>query len=733
MAYGEPEDADVNESRVTSVRKRWKEAKDGNASWRTEARMCYDFVAGEQWEQSDKDKLNEEGRPPVTFNRTAPMIDAVSGLEINNRQTIRYYPREIGDVKPNEILTATADWIRDQCDAEDEESEAFRDASICGVGCTETRMDYEEEADGKVIDERRDPLMVFPDPSSKKRSYKDARYVFHAEWVDKTEIESRWPDKEVAWSDDDLGSQTPGDGDRSFLYDGDNPDVDVHKDKGLVLHYQCWKKEPYYRLFDPFQQKNVELSEEEFEKLKENGSKLGMTFNRADVAGEKDISYVKQFKKVYYRGFFCGSTELEYSRSPIQTGFTFKFITAKRDRNKACWYGIVRVLIDPQKWANKWLSQVLHIVNSNAKGGAFVEEGALVDKRKAQDEWAKPSPLILLTEGSIEKIKERTPSAYPTGLDRLMMFAFDSLPYVTGINLEMLGMANREQAGVLEQQRKKSAMAILAPLFASAREFKKEKGRLYLEFIEKFIPEGRIVRVVGQGKAQYVPFTKQPGVSTYDVVVDESPDSPDFRSEVWTSIREILPAVIKQGGAIPPEVLKYAPMPSEAADALAGAMSPQIPPEIQQKMEQMQQMLQKAGDEVKKLSEENLNLKLDKSVEMAKVNAKVAGDERKIAQKMTSEMAQGKLAEMQALVDAATEKFKAELKADTERRNAALDAMVTLKTAVLKASSDIAKEKEKAKSDKEKGKKLKTPKGVYELKAGKIKTPSGKILEITED
>jgi hypothetical protein len=685
VAYGEKEADELTEddSRVSSVRKKWKEAKDGLSRWRDEARTCYAFVANDQWSQEDVAKLEAEGRPAVVFNRTAAMVDAVGGLEINNRQSVRYYPREIGDVKPNEILTATADWIRDQCDAEDEESEAFKDAAICGVGCTETRMDYEEDPDGKVIDDRRDPLMVFPDPHAKKRSYKDARYVFHAEWTDKTEIEAKWPDKEIAWQDDDLGSQTPGDGDKSFLYDGDNPDVDVQKDKALVLHYQCWKREPYYRLFDPFQKKNVELSEEDFEKLEKNGKKAGLSFKRADVAGDNDIAYVKQTKKVYYRGFYCGNTELEYSKSPIQSGFTFKFITAKRDRNKNCWYGIVRVLIDPQKWANKWMSQILHIVNSNAKGGAFIEEGALVDKRKAEEQWAQASPLILLTEGSIEKIKERTPANYPTGLDRLMMFAFESMPFVSGINLETLGLANREQAGVLEAQRRKAAMAILAPLFASHREFRKEKGRLYLEFIDKFIPEGKVVRVVGDQKAQYVKFLKTPGLQQHDVVVDESPDSPDFKEQVWAGLQEVLGPLIKQGVPIPKEVLAYAPLPSEVAEALQAAMdgSRQLPPEVQQKMEQMQAMLEKAGQENQALKERNQQLEAKTETEIMKISAKEASDRRSAGVKIEEAQIQAAVDMRIAVLEAKLEKWKTEQEQNTELRIASIQAAAQVQAA----------------------------------------------------
>jgi hypothetical protein len=739
LAY---ETTDEPEDRVTTVRKKWREAKEGLSQWREEARNSYAFVSGDQWSQEDLAKLQAEGRPAVTFNRTAPMVDAVSGLEINNRQSVRYYPREIGDVKPNEILTATADWIRDGSDTEDEESEAFKDAAICGVGVTETRMDYEDDPDGRVIDDRRDPLMVFPDPHSKKRSYKDARYVFHAEWTDKADIEARWPNKEVAWADDDLGQNTPGDGDKSFLYDGDNPDLDIQKDKALVLHYQCWKRETYYRLFDPFQQKNVELTEDEFKKLEKNGKKAGLSFERADSAGENDIAYVKQAKKVFYRGFYCGSTELEHSRSPIQSGFTFKFITAKRDRNKNCWYGIVRVLMDPQRWANKWLSQVLHIINTNAKGGAFVEEGALVDKRKAEEQWASASPLILLTEGSIDKVKERTPGAFPAGLDRLMHFAFESMPFVTGINLEMLGLASREQAGVLEQQRRKSAMAILAPLFSSHREFRKEKGRLYLEFIEKFIPEGKLVRIVGEDKAvQYVPFVKSPDVHKHDVVVDESPDSPDFKDQVWAGLNEILPHLIRQGVPIPAEVLAYSPLPSEVAEALQKAMqgSQPLPPEVQQQIEQMQKAHEQAVQENKKLKDQVVQLRADQQVEVLKLQAKSASDQQKLMGDMKKAGVEANIRKAEAQLEAKVEVFKAKLDAALEEHKIKVQAMTDLKVAALEAREN-AKQRaaDKEKEDKKPKEKASSPSITIHNhipKGGKktIKTPKGEKYTVEED
>jgi hypothetical protein len=92
------------------------------STWRKEAREDYRFYNGDQWNDEEKIQLASQMRPVITFNRVAPLVNAVIGSEINNRREVRYIPREQGDALANEVLTAGAEWFRDECGAEDEES-----------------------------------------------------------------------------------------------------------------------------------------------------------------------------------------------------------------------------------------------------------------------------------------------------------------------------------------------------------------------------------------------------------------------------------------------------------------------------------------------------------------------------------------------------------------------------------------------------------------------------------
>lgn len=571
---------------------RMKESREFCGKWHQTARDDYAFIAGDQWKPIDENLLRQQSRPHVTFNYSEKMIDAVAGAEVNNRQEVIYSARQMENVGLGELWTNAARWVRDECNADDEESDAFRDALICGMGWTSTRMDYTEDKDGMPVISRIDPMEMYYDPAAIKPSLADRRFDFHAAWMDNETIMKRWPNVVIPGDDWDVPEGEVTHIRHGFRYqdDPDAPYPDLRRvDQSKIWHYECVEMEPYYRV-ETGDGNIAELEQKDFGSMKDQIEKFG-------------LRYVKTLRKVYYRAFFAGETLLEWGLSPCQEGFTRHCITGKRDRNKNMWYGLTRVMKDPQRWANKWLSQIMYIINTNAKGGLMAEVGAFVDPRKAQEEWSSPDSVTLLNNGGLQKVQEKQATAYPSGLAQLMEFALNSLPQVTGINLEALGLAGRDQANVLEQSRKQAAYGLLAPVFDSLRRYRKLEGRILLWFMRHYITDGRLVKIVGVGDTKFIPLTHVPDAVKFDIIVDQAPTAPDVRERTWEALMQIVPAMLKAGVPLPPDLLTYAPLPQDLiqkwqAFMLKAQQQSQVSPQQMQQMQEQLQSLQQQNQQL---------------------------------------------------------------------------------------------------------------------------------------
>lgn len=535
----------------------WKESRDHTRPWRMKAVESYDFVIGRQWTTDEIKSLEEQQRPVVTFNRTAPTVDAVSGYEINGRQDVTFIPREPEDGGGAQVQTEASKYFRQQCDAEDNESDAFHDLLTTGLGVIEHRMDYDEDPEGLMAVERVDPLEMGYDPAAIKRNLLDRRWDIRGKWWNKPVAEALWPDHDFSEANniqgdlEDTTEKEPIDREAASFYKdtGIGEEYERKRGKVFILEYTWFENEKFTSAANPQTGKLEEVKAEDLKKINDMLAERGMP----------PLKSVRRTRRKYLRAFVHGRTTLEEGDAPCPTKFHYQFMTGKRDRNKNHWYGIVEQMKDPQRWANKWLSQTLHIMNSGVKGTTEYEDGAFENVADIETKLAKPGAMLKIEAGYFEKVRVRPAMGLPPTTMNLTEFAIGSIRDATGVNVEVLGLANRDQPGVVEHSRKQSAMAILAPLFNSLRNYRKQAGRLALYFIKEYMSDGRMIRIAGQGAAKYVPLTKQEGFNNYDVIVDESPSSPNQKEAVFGSLSTVLPALMKQGVPVPPELLDYVP------------------------------------------------------------------------------------------------------------------------------------------------------------------------------
>ena len=560
------EEPESDKEHVDRAHHRWRVGRDHLSEWIPEATTCFDFIAGHQWDDGDMRKMREESRVPITFNRTGPVVSAVSGYEINGRQQTIYIRREQGDAKPSEVANAAAKWFREEANAEDEESDMFRDALICGMGWAETRLDYDAEPMGKPAKDRISPREMVYDPASIKPNLEDRRWHVRGRRMPKAVAKAKWPAATFA-VDPMMGADVnndkgPTDREEDRYYAGPSNVPPTGNETVFVLHHQWMELESIWYVVDPQTGQGTQLSTEDWTRISE-----------AAKAQEIELPEATRLSRPkYYESFVCGGELLSRQECQNKAGFTIGCVTGVRDETRNVWYGLVRAMLDPQRWANKWLSQTLHNFNASVKGGVISEEGAFATDVDVEGMLAKPGWHLQATRGQGDKIKFITPQQMSTVSSetwRLIEFAMTAIRDVTGVNVEMLGLADRDQPGILEAQRKKSAMVILAPLFNSLRRYRKKDGEIVLWYLQNVLSDGRLIRIVGENRKQYVPLFKEQLDGDYDVIVDEAPQNPNQQEAVFGALMQLAPMIMKAGGGVPPEFYDYIPgIPSDLIEKL---------------------------------------------------------------------------------------------------------------------------------------------------------------------
>ncbi len=550
-----------------------------SSDWRQSAKESYDFYAGRQWDEEVSSKLASSGRVPIVFNRVARAINAVSGMQRQNRQESAYLPREVSDSGLAEEVSDIARWVKDNTDAEDEESEMFEDNLICGMGWTEMSMSYDLDPEGLIKEDRIDPLEMGWDMTATKRNLLDRQYQFRIKKISKKDFNTQWPGVEIEPWDIviNLDSDDPHDATEAKFYKKNQTGPESRSKTVQVAQFQWWEKEASYKA--DIMGKAVVMDGEQHKVAKADLEALG-------------VDITKTVKRHYYQAFFQANNILEVGDAPCEYDFSFQCCTGFRDRKNNTWFGLVELMKDPQRYANKWLSQIVYILSVNSKGGLMAEKDAFANIQQAEQEWSSADAITWMNPGGIDKVKEKTMAAFPSGLDQLLGYAMEAISDVAGVNQELMGVAGREQSGYLESQRKQAGLTILATFFDSFRRYTKNNGRLLINFVKDYIPEGRLVRIGSAENAQYIPLVKDKLSYTFDIVVNDSPTSPNMKEKIFSVISSLMPVLVPNGYPIPEEVLDYSPLPTALIAAWKKKAQPPPPdPEaiiLQKTLEQLQ-------------------------------------------------------------------------------------------------------------------------------------------------
>ena len=502
-----PEPSDT----LARCRKWLQTAVDSGRRWRTEAKEDYEFMAGKQWTDEEIKAFQEDGRPAITINRIKPLLNILSGYQRLNRYDIDFLGRTNDDVELCQVRRGITKYVMDRCDYDTVESQVFMDCAVGGMGWFNVRYKVDHEIqDGEAVIERVDPFGIYVDPEAHELDFSDAKFLIRAKWVGKDELKQVYPEQADSIENNFALYDTAEDeGEQRINIDPLYYSGELKK----VRVVECWYKEHGKRTIF------ITTDGQQLPQEQVTPEMIQMDM----IAGSQDIPVTEVKLCVFF-----DRTVLEETPSPYQHG-EFPYVPMLYH-----YYGVgdtpagfVRDLKDPQRELNKRRVQELHLLDTSAGGGGFIEEGAMSPEQESEFKRKNNIPghfqKVLPNALVGNKILERQPKNPPTAVIQAEQQASEDLKTISGINESLLGVDVPSQAsGRAIELRQKQAVTHLAVIFDNLRRAKKKIAGLlwgrrgHAGVIPQFYTAEKVYRVEGENGQQFVTVNEQ--VVTQDPV-----------------------------------------------------------------------------------------------------------------------------------------------------------------------------------------------------------------------
>ncbi len=601
-------------SDLATLVKWYEEAEEATADSRAEAERDRDYRQGIQWTADEIATLKKRKQPIITIDRIGPKVDFLQGLEQQQRNDPKAYPRT---PKEEDAANAASDALNYVLDAnrwDEVRSQCFDHhivEGMCGVDVAVAERRGELQVEVLPISWDR----MFFDPHSRKRDFSDAKYIGQFIWMDLEEAAERWPDGEEFLESTLQNESKVGD-----TFD------DV----------------PRMRWSDP-KRKRVRIASMW---SREGGKVFYSVFVRAGILERMESPYVNAY----------GEPEF---------GFVFGSCFIDRDGNR---FGVVRRWISLQDEINKRRSKAMHLMNVRQTFG----NQSIGDKNKLRAELARPDGHVEMAGGA-EFGKDF--GVIPTNdmaaaQFQLLQEAKGEIDAV-GVNAALSGTEGRVMSGRALMQRSEQGLNELGPVFDAFKQWQLDVYRVIWNRIRQFWTAERWIRVTDNEKnvrfvglnapltlgeqlleevqargeqvtpemeqqarmdpamQQVVGIRNNVAEMDVDIVVDTVPASAAIQAEQF----EALAKLAQSGVPIPPDVIIQASALRDKQKIIerlnGGGQQQQIPPQVMQAMEAAKAQIMQLQQQNQQLQSGIVKAQIDaqSKVQIAQMNNEARFDE----------------------------------------------------------------------------------------------------------
>lgn len=484
--------ADANQDEMSKARRnqeQFKSARDaGHNEYVDRNKKCNDFYRGSQWDDADKARLDQEGRPALTLNMVLSTVNGILGEQMDRKMEVRYTPRRSGAEDVAFELNMLTRAILQQNRYDDTEDLVFSDGIITGRGYYDIRISYEKNLFGDIEIVAEDPVDVVPDPEAKDMDPRTWDRCFISRWMSPDAIGVEYGEEKAELLRNLVDNNSISDSDDFEYYDqtfagGDNLSGENRPlRRARVIEQQQYKLTKALHWVDAesgdFRMVPFHVSEEEAQAFAEQNGlhlmkrpvrRLRMTVSVDQVLLYDDWSPYRTFTIVPFFPYF-------------RRGQPF---------------GVVENLLSPQELLNKTSSQELHIVNTTANSGWIVEEGSLANMDETDlEQRGAETGLVLVTRRTSERPEKIQPNQIPSGIDRISQKAAQTIRDVSAVSTSMLGLADKDISGRAQSTQIAQGQVQVGVVLKNLKRCRRVVAEKILELVQDFYTDTRFYSVV---------------------------------------------------------------------------------------------------------------------------------------------------------------------------------------------------------------------------------------------
>jgi hypothetical protein len=627
--------AKEKKSIVDIAKERFKLAQEANDELRKQAIADTRFALGDSdnnWQWDDdvyENRATKSKKPCLTINITAQHCNQVINEIRQNRPTGKVVPN--GGNAHLETADALAGLIRSiqsYSDAETAHDTGMEHAVYGGEGFWRVITKYESDDSFNqilAISQIANPQLVYIDPSSIEQDRSDAKWALLFEDIPRSQVEDEYPDLAVSdWSN--------------------SRDGWVAKDTVRRAEYFWCEDEPDELYL---------LSDQSFIRK----SEAGEGFDVSLVVKKRPITS----KKWYWCKLIGGSDEPVDKQEWPGKYLPIISVVGKEINvdGKVVRKGLVRDLKDSARMVNYSYSAAVETIALQTKTPymASVESIAGYEEiwGSANSEARAYLPYNERDDAGnqLSRPAREQPALMPTAQVQMLQLSVEQMRAASGQQNANFGIKSEAASGVgIQRLKVQGEMATFHFPDNYARALKYEI-RVLLDLIPKIYDTQRIVKILGIDGTQKTmvmhpdgehPYQESemegidgifnPLLGMYDVAIDTGPSYQTQRQETAASMTELTranPQLMQIAGDLVMKSYDF-PLADEFAKRMAKALPPnlqdqedgqEIPPQVQQAMQQMNQQIQQmdqqmhqASDAIEQRDEQMrvMQLQLDKEV-----------------------------------------------------------------------------------------------------------------------